>query len=126
MNVMEEQRFEGRSPELALVRGQLRVSFEALGESLYGDEVDEEDLGDVEVLRFCVERPDPENTFHPWETIDDSSYCTQIRADSEDTELRRLLLVIMDAVYQQATSDQSIKRICEELSWLPERFGERV
>lgn len=119
----ENERFEGTLPELALVRGELRVSFQRLGESLYGDEFDEEDGADVEVLRFSVEQHDPDGApGYPWQEVENSSYCTQIRADSDEIELRRMLLVIMDTVSPLALAGRSLKRSCEELSWLPERF----
>lgn len=116
--------FGGFSPELFLVRDKVRVSFEGIGESLLGEDFDPEDGEDVEVLRFYVETHDPDGSEeHPWMEVEDASYCTQIRADSEDTDLRRLLLVIMNAVYDRVSRGESVKGICEELSWLPQEFA---
>jgi len=104
------------SEELGITKNGVRVDFVNLGEGYFGD-YDMEDPEDVNLLRFDV--------YHfedgEWVAVDDSSYCTQIPAETQTENLYDLLQIIMDEVYEPVSSGQSVKRMCERLSWLDER-----
>ena len=74
-----EQMFE----ELELRRGNLRVTWEYIGEGLSGD-YNHEDPQDVPLLRFTVSRRIPgmadDTGVEPdeWQQLDDASYCTRM------------------------------------------------
>lgn len=53
-----------------------------------------------------------------WEQIEDASYCTRIPAATAEPIVQRIAAAIMERVYDHAYSGRSIKRTCEELSWL--------
>jgi len=94
---------------MSVIRGNRKVEWVDLGEGLNGD-YDPSDPADVELLRFDVmERDDDE-----WVPLDDASACTQMPADSSDDILHRGATLIMDATYGKT----SIKKVCEELSWI--------
>lgn len=108
--------YEGSAPELSLTRGNVQVSWVSLGESLLGGDFDPAEPGDVEVLRFDVY----EKIGGEWEAVDDASYCTQVPVDTDTELLKQHLLQIMNTVYDRVMRGESIKKICESLSWLPE------
>lgn len=101
-------------PDMELVREPVRVELEWIGEGWSG-EYDDRDPDDEPLLRFTVShRVDGE-----WEQVDDASYCTQLSALAvTEEERRRILTSIMEQVYDDVASGRSIKRLCEELSWL--------
>jgi hypothetical protein len=100
-----------------LERDGVVVYLEDIGEGLSG-EYDPSDPNDVELLRMTVCRGGA--TVNEDEPVEDGSYCTGISAYASREELRRLCEIIMDRVHGPLTAGQSIKRICEELSWLSE------
>ncbi len=88
-----------------LVRGDVRVSWAALGEGLDGD-YDPSDPGDVELLRF---------DFHGrhrgvWLTALDASYCTQVPAETGPLVRRALLSVLMDAGHGSVSQGLELER----------------
>jgi hypothetical protein len=90
--------------------GDTRVCLEWIGEGLCGD-YDETDPDDKPLLRFDVERLVED----AWEPVEDSSYCTQIERDAP-VEVR--LAAVNHILDRVAGTTGSIKRICEQLSWL--------
>lgn len=108
---------------LELIKNNLvRVEWEDIGEGVEGD-FDPEREGDVELLRFTVSRNeqdrfDPETQWSPWEQVDDASYCTAMPVGTDGFILVRALWLIMDAVYDAVIQGDSIKRACEDFSWL--------
>jgi hypothetical protein len=104
---------------MELTCGSVRVVFEYLGEGLSGD-YDESDPDDVAFLRFTIYK----RTGHSgedwidWEAIEDASYCTQIRTDTPAETLSLLIARIFNEVYGKVEAGQSIKKVCELLSWL--------
>jgi hypothetical protein len=96
-----------------LIKGKVRVEWVELGEGIQGD-YNSEDPDDVELLRFDVSK----KVGRQWEFIDDASYCTQVPVSATSKQRLELLKTIMFYVYDPVTSGQSIKKCCEELSWL--------
>lgn len=94
-----------------LIEGNTKVELEYEGEG-YNGEYDPEDPDDEPLLRFAVYRR--KNARAKWAYMDDSSYCTCLPATISDNEAQRALQIIM----QEVSGKDSIKRICERLSWL--------
>lgn len=94
----------------SVTRGRVEVTLEHIGEGICGD-YDPDDLEDTPLLRFYVNLDDEE--------IANASYCTQL-IDTIITNQQRCLVMalIMDRVYDAAVKGTSIKKVCEELSWL--------
>jgi hypothetical protein len=87
---------------MELTAGDVKVVLEAIGEGRSG-EYNEDDPEDIELLRFTVYRKNPDhptiNTpweWDAWEQVEDASY----------------------EVYSYVEAGQSIKKICELLSWI--------
>ena len=96
---------------ISVIRGDRKVEWVDTGEGFFGD-YDPSDPDDVALLRFDVLYLDEDSCV--WEYMDDASYCTQMPADSSEDILRRGAEIIMNATYGKS----SIKKICEELSWI--------
>lgn len=108
----------GQSVEL--VRKPIRVELINIGEGTMGD-FDSDDPEDVNLLRFDVSRLENGS----WTEIDDSSYCTQIEATTKTSDLKKLLKIIMDEIYDHAKAGKSIRRACECLSWIDSSWLKR-
>lgn len=102
------------------------VEWVELGEGLCG-EYNENDPDDVELLRFYVQRwyePGEGNwssgtvTEAGFYDMDDASYCTNFPVKSTDEERKVGLQVLMSRLFDRASRDESVKKICEELSWI--------
>ena len=78
------------------------------------DHIGHHDPEDEELLRFDVSRKNGEE----WEAIDDASYCTQMPVGTPKKILKKALQYIMVMIGSRASSGLSIKKLCEELSWL--------
>lgn len=101
-------------PDMELVREPVRVELEWIGEGWSGD-YDDRDPDDEPLLRFTVSH----RVNGEWEQVDDASYCTQLSAlTTTEEERRRILASIMEQVYDDVAGGRSIKRLCEDLSWL--------
>lgn len=96
-----------------LTKDNVKVELEYIGEGYSGD-YDPEDEEDKKLLRFTVLKRDGQH----WLQMDNGSYCTLLTTDLTDQEQKKALNLIMDKVYNKIQSEDSIKRICEELSWL--------
>lgn len=98
----------------------VRVQWVALGEGLNGGEYNEDDPTDIEVLRFDVLRLVPvfSDDEPEWEFVDDASYCTQVPETTSMPDLTALAAIIMRNVYDDVIAGISIKKRCEELSWI--------
>ena len=93
--------------------GDVMVEFEAIGEGRSGD-YDETDPLDIELLRFTVSRMESGE----WVAVEDASYCTQVPADTDAETLTRLLAGLFCEVYGPVSAGESIKKLCERLSWI--------
>ena len=91
----------------------IKVEWSELGEGICGD-YNPEDPDDVELLRFDISQWIDDH----WEDVEDSSYCTQVPVSATPEQRTAGLAMIMNAVYERASSGQSIKKLCEELSWI--------
>lgn len=99
---------------VALTRDDMMVEWENLGEGFCGD-YNPDDPEDVNFLRFTVSQFTPENG---WMPVDDGSYCTLVKADTDAALLIEYLQMIMNVVYPLLKEGGSYKRACEHLSWL--------
>lgn len=93
---------------LAVERDGTRIVWDNIYEGVDG-EYNSEDPEDENLLSFSISRRDGSR----WESVDDSSYCTNIPASTEPGALIALLTQMMNRVAGEAL----IKRICEEMSW---------
>ena len=107
---------------MELIKGNVRVEWDSIGEGFNGD-YNPDNPDDKELLRFYISKRD--NGTGNWEDVADASYCTCFSADADDKMKMRALEIIMDRVYDYVISDISIKKICEELSYLSEAHFER-
>ena len=111
LDFIDEMEFEDRG---------VKVEFDNLDEGHNGD-YNPDDPDDVNLLRFSGSRW---NIDH-WVAIDDSSYCTQMPAQTSKFVLMMALLHIMKKVGDEVRAGRSVKKICEQLSWIsPESFQE--
>jgi len=101
-----------------LIKGDIKIEFEHIGEGWSGD-YDPNDPDDTPLLRFTVYKLDGGQ----WNEIENASYCTLFPDDTPDVIQLKGLQIIMDVIYFDATTEQGIKRKCQALSWLgPEMF----
>jgi len=98
-----------------LIRGNLRIEWENIGEGYNGD-YDDTNPDDVNLLRFYVSQRDTANC--EFEDIDSASYCTLFPANTTDAQQMQALEFMMDKIYPVWISGDSIKRITERLSWI--------
>jgi hypothetical protein len=115
MNIL--QNVEGER----LIKDGVMVEWVRHGEGGNGD-CQADDPDDVEFLRFDVSRI----TENGAEEVSGSSYCTQVPVATDKAELQRLLEILMDQVYDPVKAGTSIKRVCEELSWIEPGYGQGV
>lgn len=110
---------------MEMVRGQVKVELEHIGEGFDGD-YDPEDADDAPLMRFSVYgKPDGaewpglewgEPNAEGWQAFNDASYCTHIRDDISVPAKLDYLKRLMDEVYDDASAGKSIKKLCEHLS----------
>jgi hypothetical protein len=109
--------------ELALQRGDLRVTWEWIGEGWSGD-YDADDPEDEPLLRFTVDKEVTMGNESGWEQYDDGSYCTRMPVKTPTRILVDALGVILEAA-EDSLQNGSFKKRMEELSWLcPDDFLE--
>jgi len=96
-----------------LIRGGIRVSWVELGEGWNGD-YNSEDLNDEELLRFDIHVKKNGN----WEPVEDASYCTRFPVSATFDQKADALIRIMNAAQGPLLEGRSIKKLCEELSWI--------
>lgn len=96
-----------------LIRGNIKVEWSELGEGLCG-EYNSKDSKDIELLRFDVYKLENKE----WIPIDDASYCTLVPVSTDRITKMKLLKLLMDEIYEPASSGYSIKKLCERLSWV--------
>jgi hypothetical protein len=98
---------------MELIRNNIKIEWVDLGEGWNGD-WDPDDPDDTSLLRFDVS----ELKNNEWIEIPDASYCTQFPTNTPDHLKKRALHVIMNKIYDHATTGQSIKRQCQFMSWI--------
>jgi hypothetical protein len=105
---------------LRIIRDNVRVEWEYIGEGLNG-EYNENDPEDAELLRFRVTKRDSAD--NEWTDVDDGSYCANMPLNTPDPVLLQALEIIMDNVYENVTTGLSIKKIGERLSHIDESLN---
>ena len=103
---------------MELTRGKISVELEYIGEG-WGGDFNDNDPEDTPLLRFTVYRL----VNGEQGQIDDASYCTQLPEDLPDKKKKKALEIIMDRLsdldgFDEGFVDHSIKKVCEELSWI--------
>ena len=93
----------------SLSRGSVTVCIENLHEGYNGD-YDQNNPNDENLLWFTIYKDNEE--------VPDGSYCTTIPVSAELTEIYASAKKILESVYEPLMNDLSIKKICEELSWI--------
>lgn len=88
-------------------KSRITVEVDHIGEGWWGD-YNPNDPADKPLLRFYVLRNG--------EYLDDASYCTQTVDCEENADL--LAAFVLDAVIDFAQNRESIKKLCERLSWV--------
>lgn len=53
-----------------------------------------------------------------WESVDNASYCTQLTANLNKDYINKALHIIMREVREPINSGLSVKKICENISWI--------
>lgn len=96
----------------SIVRGDVRIDWVNLKEGRDGD-YDPSDPTDTNLLRFDAYKM----TNGEWVEVEDSSYCTQVPANTNEEILRRILVTFMDFIYDEVVGYGKAKRKCELLSW---------
>jgi len=66
------------------------------------------------LLRFTV-YTEPDGIF---EQVEDASYCTRVPAGTSKKLLKKMAQRIMDDTFTDIRDGRSVKRACEELSWI--------
>lgn len=92
---------------------QVKVELEWIGEGLDGD-YNSKNPYDTPLLRFTVYK----KVNDQWEAIDDASYCTQLPATITAERASEAAGQILSCVEGSVLNGDSIKKICEKLSWI--------
>lgn len=111
------------APVIEVSKGDVKVCLEYIGEGSNGDFIN--DGIDKPLMRFSVVKKEPcdDDIDHPdwnWVEVDDSSYCTQIPVDTDKTIMTELASIILNRVQESVMDEDSIKKLCQELSWIDE------
>lgn len=96
-------------------REDLKVVWEQLGEGRFGD-YDPDNPEDQKLLRVTVYKMDElDGKYH---MLDSASYCTNFPVSASTKEKIVAIELIMSEFYKTITSGYSIKKTCEQLSWI--------
>ena len=100
---------------MELIRDNVKVEWEAIGEGFSGD-YNPEDLRDVELLRFYVSVL----RNGVWEEKEDASYCTLFPVSATDEDKMAGLQLLMENFHAALADDPdaSVKKLGEQLSWI--------
>ena len=95
----------------------LKIEWDHIGEGYNGD-YNPNDPEDCPLYRFYVSTIVTSEFEEYWEQVDSASYCTQVTDDVSSFELMGGLFIIAVAIFKPLQEGESIKKICEKLSWL--------
>jgi len=93
--------------EIVVTREEVSVVLEYIGEG-YCEEYNPKDPKDEPLVRFTV--------YKDGEQMDDASYCTTISIRTDRKKLEKVAETIMDEVWPEIVAENSIKKLCENLS----------
>lgn len=113
------------APTVEISKADVVVTLEYIGEGNNGDFVN--DGKDVPLMRFGVSKKQPceDGRDHPdwnWEEVENASYCTQIPADTSKEIMQKLAVIILNKIYDDVVEGNSVKKLCEGLSWIDESW----
>jgi len=100
--------------EFDLVEDNVKVYLSWIGEEYEGEPILRLDIG----VHDSVEQDCAEENGTGWSHMSDSSYCTGLSFHLDDDFIKDALRYIMEQVKEEVLSNNSIKRICENLSGL--------
>lgn len=95
--------------DIEVSKGNVKVVLEYIGEGFQGD-YDPENPLDEPLVRFTIYQND--------EQVEDASYCTALSIHTERTLLKDAANTIMKEVYPELEAGNSIKKLCENLSYI--------
>lgn len=98
----------------------IKITWEYIGEGMDGD-YNPDDPNDVKLLRFYICKEDIDG----WIEVDDGSFCTRMPIDTPRHLLAHGLKCIWEAVQDALNADESIRKICEEISWCEPKWFEK-
>ena len=107
--------------DVQVKRGHVIVELEYIGEGRSGD-YDPDDPNDEPLMRFRVLQADEDGDISE---VDNASYCTLISAALPKEKLKALATLILNKVADPVVRGASIKKLCEELSWIDESWIEK-
>ena len=96
---------------------EVMVEWVELGEGISGD-YNSDDPTDIELLRFDVSYRNFVMGNEEWRDPGDASYCTQMPVKATNKQKMDALKIIMHEVFEPLSEGQSIKKLCERLSWI--------
>jgi hypothetical protein len=98
---------------MRIERENFLFEFEDIGEGWEGD-YDPSDPEDTPLLRFYLRwKKDGE-----WQDVPDCSYCTRLPTSTSPEVLEKIANEALDRVEEAARQGESLKRLCERLSWM--------
>ena len=101
-------------PDLESIRGDVMVQLEWIGEGLNGD-YSSNDPQDEPRMRFTVCERVSKNE---WVDIENASYCTRLDPRLPQDVLQKACDRILADVYEDVAAGNTIKKKCEQLSWI--------
>jgi hypothetical protein len=99
---------------MELIDGDVMVELVDIGEGFHG-EYNPLDPDDQPLLRFYIYERDLDGM---WVPVEDASYCTQLNANLSLADQIQIARTIMGRVKPLIEAGESVKRECEDLSWL--------
>jgi hypothetical protein len=110
-----EYLLEKTKNDIALIKGDVKVSLEDIGEGWNGD-YNPNDPDDQKLFRFSVWKSDGDPDF--WTEVDGASYCTRLEVGVAEPDLIVALKFLMDKFYTPVMAEQSIRILAQQMSWL--------
>jgi len=112
---------------MQLIKKGIMVEWVRLGEGLSGD-YNPNDPEDVELLRFDVSKQEGDewSSINEWIEVPDASYCTLFPVNTKKRIKMKGLQYIMNEIWKPITDGHSIKKICEQLSWISPEWVQKT
>jgi len=97
-----------------IVESGVRVTLDDETNEGWGGDYDPQDPEDEHLMRFSVDRLGADGE---WLAVPEGSYCTGVANTASPEVVQRHLAFIMKAVKAPVLAGDSIKKLCEQLSW---------